>query len=163
MSLDDQTIRYVIAIRPHFEDLRQVAAQLAGLLVLAASGASMATPEHPMLVAAQRTYDAANDGIRRIQPSPGARAHHRHLLKAAEVLGRALREMRGTAARTAASQVDRVMPALRAGYGSLQRAARALPGFELVDFDRGCCSVHARPLPEPGARSLVRQHGAEGR
>jgi hypothetical protein len=154
MPLDDHTTRYVIETRPLFEDLRQVAAQLAGLLVLAASGAPTAAPDHPMLLSAERIYDAATDGVRRTRCSPRARRHHRHLLDAVEAIGRAIQAMRGTAAWTADSQTDRVMPALRAGYDSLQRAARSLPGFELVDFDRGCCAVHA---------ALVRQPAAEGR
>jgi hypothetical protein len=157
---DDHTTRYVIEVQPMFEDLRQVAAQLAGLLVLEASGARTATPDHAMLLVAERTYDTANDGVRRVRPSARAMPHHRHVLEAADDLGRALREMRRPAARTAGSQVDRVMPALRAGYDSLQRAARALPGFELVNFERGCCAVRVKTVPES---SRVQQHGAEGR
>ena len=38
-DVDDETVTYILATRKHFEDLRQVAAQLAGLLVLAAVGA----------------------------------------------------------------------------------------------------------------------------
>ena len=47
--IDDRTTAYVIATQPVFEDLRQVAAQLAGLLVLAASGSKESAPDHPML------------------------------------------------------------------------------------------------------------------
>ena len=39
-ALDDLTVAYIIESQPLFEDLRQVAAQLAGLLVLAATGAA---------------------------------------------------------------------------------------------------------------------------
>ena len=148
MVLDDHTTRYVIEVRPHFEDLRQVAAQLAGLLVLAASGALAATPDHPMLLTAERTFDQARDAMLRARPSPRARRHHHHVLEAADALDRALREMRATTGHTSEPRIDRVMRPLRAGYGELQRAARVLPGFELVDFDRGCCALHDPPLPE---------------
>ena len=32
--IDDQTTAYILAVQAYFEDLKQVAAQLAGLLVL---------------------------------------------------------------------------------------------------------------------------------
>ena len=48
-TLDDRTTAYILETRRPFEDLRQVASQLAGLLVLAASGAKSAAPDHPML------------------------------------------------------------------------------------------------------------------
>lgn len=140
--LDDRTTRYVIEVRPHFEDLRQVAAQLAGLLVLAASGAS-APPDHPMLAAAGRTFAAAKDGVLRTQPPARAGRHHRHVLDAVEVLGRALAGMRESPG--PAADVDRVLPPLRLAYARLREAADSLPGFELVSFDRGCCAVGRQP------------------
>src|SRR5436190_8174674 len=45
--IDDRTASYVIEVHPHFEDLRHAAAQLAGVLVLAASGSKEASPHHP--------------------------------------------------------------------------------------------------------------------
>src|SRR5207247_1120661 len=42
--IDDRTAAYVIEAQPLFEDLRQLAAQLAGLLVLAATGSKDASP-----------------------------------------------------------------------------------------------------------------------
>ena len=46
-NIDNETVAYILVARKHFEDLRQVAAQLAGLLVLAAAGGKSATPDHP--------------------------------------------------------------------------------------------------------------------
>ena len=78
--VDDATVVYILETRRYFEDLRQVASQLAGLLVLAA---------------ANRLTD-----------------------------------------------VDPVLIPLRAGYAALQEAANALPGFELISFERACCGIH---------------------
>jgi hypothetical protein len=35
--------------------------------------------------------------------------------------------------------LDPILTPLRAGYTHLQHAANALPGFEMVAFDQGCC------------------------
>ncbi len=77
---DDQTTAYVLHTQPYFEDLKQVAAQLAGLLVLEESGAA---PDHPMLLSARSAYQNAVDGLRATRVPAPARAHHNHLLAAA--------------------------------------------------------------------------------
>ena len=50
--IDEATATYILENQRCFEDLKQVASQLAGLLVLAASGSKEAVPDHPMLDAA---------------------------------------------------------------------------------------------------------------
>ena len=140
-TVDDRTAAYILATRRPFEDIRQVASQLAGLLVLAASGAKSATPDHPMLVAARDLFDRAAGEIRQARPSAGARDHHGHVLQAVSSIDAAL-----TAAATAVrgdrpSDVDVMLRPLKAGYAQLQAAGDRLPGFALVAFDQGCCSV----------------------
>ena len=89
-ALDDLTINYVLAARPHFENLRHVAAQLAGLLVLAAAGARSAAPDHPMLHSAEALFQESKDGIRRARTTDRALPHHRHLTQAAASIETAL-------------------------------------------------------------------------
>ena len=89
-ALDDLTVAYILAARPHFEHLRDVAAQLAGLLVLAASGAGSAAPDHPMLRSAEMLFHESTDGIRLTRATTRARAHHSHLTQAAGSLEAAL-------------------------------------------------------------------------
>lgn len=132
-AVDDNTARYILATRRHFEDLRQVSAQLAGMLVLSASGAGSASPDHPMLCSAGELYRAAVDGLRSARPTERARAHHRCLLQSADALEQAL-----IAARQ--GEVDPVLTPLRAAYAHLQRATHELPGFEMVAFEQGCCA-----------------------
>jgi hypothetical protein len=124
--------------------LKQVASQIAGVLVLAASGANTASPDHPMLKSAAEMLDAAEDGLRVARPNERARAHHKSMLSAAADLTIAL------AAARERLIVDSVLAPLNRAYAHLQSASRALPGFEMVAFDRGCCAL---PKVFPSAES----------
>ena len=134
--LDDRTVGYVIASQPIFEDLRQVAAQLAGLLVLAATGSKDSTPDHPMLSASTVVLAQAADSVMRVRALVTERTlpHHRALADAHSALDRAL-----ACAGAWPLDVDAVMPPLREAYAHLQQASAELPGFQMVAFDQGCC------------------------
>jgi hypothetical protein len=125
-QIDDQTVAYTIAVQPFFEDLKQVAAQLAGLLVLEASGAA---PDHPMLTSADQAYQNAVDGLKSAHVPARARRHHDHLLAAALNLDEALRTSGDTLA------------LLEGAYAELRLASKTLPGFQMISFERGCCAV----------------------
>jgi hypothetical protein len=125
-QIDDQTVAYTIAVQPYFEDLKQVAAQLAGLLVLEAAGAA---PDHSMLASADQAYRNAADGLKSARVPARARRHHDHLLAAAAQLDEALR-----------SNGDSLM-LLEDAYAELRSASRRLPGFQMISFERGCCAV----------------------
>jgi hypothetical protein len=135
--VDDATATYIVENQKCFEDLKQVASQLAGLLVLAAAGSKEALPDHPMLAAARELFREADDALRRASPTERARRHHHHLARAAALIGMALKEGDG------GLNVDRMLIPLRAGYTELECAADALPGFEKVSYDRACCGVRA--------------------
>jgi hypothetical protein len=123
--IDDQTTAYILAVQVYFEDLKQVAAQLAGLLVLEAAGAA---PDHPMLQSAGQAYQNAVDGLKSVRVSKRARAHHNHLLAAAAKLDEALR-----------AGGDRLR-LLESAYAELRSASRTLPGFQMISFEQGCCA-----------------------
>lgn len=131
--VDDATAAYILENQKCFEDLKQVASQLAGLLVLAAAGSKEALPDHPMLTLAIELYREADETLRRARPTERARRHHQHLALAATALGFALREAERNL------NVDRVLTPLRVGYSELEFAADVLPGFEKVSYDRACC------------------------
>ena len=133
MALDDDTAAYILENRKYFEDLRQVAAQLAGLLVLNAAGSKSAGPHHPMLDAAGQLYHETIESLQRARVTPLARQHHYYLLQAGAALRTSL------SAANAGVDVDPVLTPLRAAYAHLQRASNELPGFEMVAFDQGCC------------------------
>jgi hypothetical protein len=132
-SLDDATAAYILAVHPLFEDLRQVSAQLAGLLVLAASGSKSATPDHPLLKSATELHRASLDALRSTRPTERARLHHQCMLRAARSLSQAL-------AAAQESEIDPILTPLKTAHEHLQRAANQLPGFEMVDFKQGCCA-----------------------
>ena len=150
-ALDDKTVAYVIASQPIFEDLRQVAAQLAGLLVLSATGAKTAAPDHPMLTSAGQLFAHAADGVERVRVSvtERARPHHDGLRGATAALRDALTATRVEMGKPAsAADLDAALVPLRRGYGCLQHAAGALPGFQMVSFDQACCGSNVRLTPD---------------
>jgi len=141
--LDDRTVAYVVASQPIFEDLRQVAAQLAGMLVLFATGASTAAPDHPMLTTASQLFEQASDAVERVRQSvtDRARPHHDALTRAAAALRDAMTATRRELGKPGlAADLDIPLAPLRDAYTSLQRAASELPGFQMVAFDQGCCA-----------------------
>jgi hypothetical protein len=134
-AVDDETAAYILETRLHFEDLRQVAAQIAGLLVLAAAGSSSAGPYHPMLTAAVRLHEEASDALRSVRVPEPACDHHAHLRAAATALANAL------AAAQHSIAIDPVLAPLRAAYDQLQQASNELPGFPMVTFEQACCAI----------------------
>ena len=151
-EIDDETIAYVLESRQHFEDLKQASAQLAGLLVLAAAGAKSASPDHPLLTAAQQILIQVVDGVGAARVTARARRHHAHLRRAVQSIGSALDIARTHLGRPGRVDVDPILVPLRAGYAHLQRAAGALPGFHMVDFEQGCCG---RPHVGPAVGALT--------
>ena len=133
--VDDATAAYIVENQRCFEDLKQVAAQLAGLLVLAAAGSKEAAPDHPALLRAREVFREATDGLRRSRPTERAQRHHEHLARAASEIGAALKAADGQL------NVDRILVPLRAGYSELEHAADALPGFEKISYERACCGA----------------------
>ena len=131
--VDEATAAYIVENQKCFEDLKQVASQLAGLLVLAAAGSKVAAPDHPTLGAARELFRDADDALRRARPTERARPHYEHLAQAAALIGAALKESREVL------NVDRILIPLRAGYTELEHAADALPGFQKIAYDRACC------------------------
>ena len=143
LVIDDRTAAYIVAVHPCFEDLRQAAAQLAGLLVLAATGSKDASPHHPMLETAKEACAQAVDGVKRSGAivTDHARPHHRHLLEASDALRRAL-----TSADAWPIDVDAVLAPLGIAYRHLQAASRTLPGFQMVSFEQACCGLSTHTL-----------------
>lgn len=145
-AIDDRTVAYVVASQPIFEDLRQVAGQLAGLLVLSATGAKTAAPDHPMLTTAAQLFDQAADAVERARGSvtEPARRHHDSLRQAATALRDALTATRLELGKPpAAADLDAALVPLRQAYACLQEAAGALPGFQMVSFEQACCGSGA--------------------
>jgi hypothetical protein len=123
--IDDKTVTYILSAQKYFEDLKQLAAQLAGMLVLEAVGSKLAIVDP-----AEELYKDAADGLRGTRPTAQAGRHHDLLLAALAQLGEAL---------SAAKAKRDPLPPLQAAYADLKSAAGALPGFEMVSFEQCCC------------------------
>ncbi|MEO8260444.1 MAG: hypothetical protein ABI868_24075 [Acidobacteriota bacterium] len=153
-DIDEKTVEYVLENRKHFEDLRQVTAQLAGLLVLAATGSRSASPDHPLLESANGLFQEAVDGLRSARVPIRARPHHDAIMQAVTAVRHALDAAQRSLGRQGPGiDVDPILIPLQMGYAHLQRAAQALPGFEMIAFDQGCCGAQrsaAGPTPRPG-------------
>jgi len=147
---DDHTVAYIIESQPLFEDLRQVAAQLAGLLMLAATGSRDAVPDHPMLGAAEALFRDTLERVERTRATEQARPHRDSLRQAAQALGEALPAARTLLAAPNGADFDAVLNPLRDSYSHLQHASRVLPGFRMVAFEQGCCAG-----PRASTRSLT--------
>jgi hypothetical protein len=130
VEIDDQTIAYILATRTYFEDLKRVAAQLAGSLVLAAAGSKSPAP----LQSTGQLYKSAADGLKSVRVTTRAQRHHESLQAALVKLGDAL-------AFAQESLGDPLIP-LESAYADLRSASRSLPGFEMVSFENCCC--HAK-------------------
>ncbi len=143
-ELDDATAAYVLAMRNPFELLRRAAAQLAGLMVLVASGARNVAA-HPMLDLAIEAQAEADDLVRseRVSVPEHARHHRLHLRRANRALAEALAAARQHVSRKDPAAVEEIMAPLHVAYRELQWAAFALPGFEIVALSQGCCATHA--------------------
>jgi hypothetical protein len=133
--VDDATATYIVENQRCFEDFKQVASQLAGLLVLAAVGSKEASPDHPTLATARELFRQAGDALGRVRPTERARVHHHHITQAAALIGEALRQT------DRAFDVERILVPLRSGYSELERAADSLPGFEKVSYVHACCGM----------------------
>jgi hypothetical protein len=152
-DIDDQTAAYILETHAHFEDLRQVAAQLAGFLVLHASGANAASPDHPVLQAAADLHRGAVVGVKSARPSARAAPHHRCLVEACADLDAALSLVRTGAA------IDGALAPLRRAFARLRDAAGSLPGFEMVSFQQACCAAHISPGNAHNGTRPVRSPG----
>lgn len=92
--VDERVVIYVQAMRKPFEELCRAAAQLAGLLLLAAASSRASSADHPMLAMAAETYGRANETVRVANVPPAGQHHHLHLSRAASWLGAALHHCR---------------------------------------------------------------------
>jgi hypothetical protein len=150
-DIDDETVAYILSAQRLFEDLRQVAAQLAGLLVLTASRGKGATPDHPMLEAAERLHQSAAADIQSLRPTGRASAHRRHVSQASAALECALSCARGYLGRAEhGAGVNSVLYPLQAACDQLRLAAGALPGFQVISFEQACCGPQ---IPRTGMAS----------
>jgi hypothetical protein len=137
-DLDESKHDYVTAIKPAFDCLRDVAAQVAGLLLLAVSGGKSAAG-HPMLPVALESHAEAADLLRAARAPSWARHQHAHLVQASATLRLALNAAKNDLRFGDVERSDAILKPLRDSYTELQWAADALPSIETVSLSQDCC------------------------
>jgi hypothetical protein len=155
-TVRDEVRDYIAHAQQPFDDLRDAASQIAGLLVLAASGARSAGAPHPMLAVASQRWREASDAAHSLPAPPAARHHHFHLIQAAELLGEALDGLNERGLLGARS--DSALDTVKRAWAEIVHAANALPGFATVDFGQACCAPHARLREKTIAAQLGGTH-----
>jgi hypothetical protein len=139
-QLDSASEIYASRAKPIFASLRDIASQVAGLLVLSSVGNADAC-DHPMRGGAVRELTDTIDCLRSLGPTQRTKHFHDHLLQSSYWVGNALQvfpkvptyEKDGTSIQSALESIKRALTELRS-------AARFLPGFEVVDIGSGCCA-----------------------
>jgi hypothetical protein len=147
-EVDGPSTAYVLAARPAFEGLRHASMQMAGLLLLAATG-GRTWQDHTMLDLATAAQAEASDTLRALSPPARGQHHHLHLLGADRAMGEAIRCARSELHLSAEAQ-RLIQRAVQAAIDHLRYAAGALPGFELVALSQSCCAQHAVPPSQKG-------------
>jgi hypothetical protein len=143
-GLDDRTAAYIRKAQVSFELLRNAAARLAGLMVLASIGSRERVLDEPLLAQAEDAFREAEDMLRGVAVPDAAAHHHFHLSTASRQIGEALRAARQGALRLDSGSLDRTHRLLRGGWQDMLSASKALPGFQVVDFGQSCCAAHLR-------------------
>jgi hypothetical protein len=147
VRIDERVVIYAQTMRKPFDELCRAAAQVAGLLVLAAAGSRASSADHPMLATAAEAYGWANETVRVASVPPAGQHHHLHLSRAASWLGATLQHCRS--APHAILDVDGTLPLLRQCWRELRLATIRLPGFEIVAVEQACCRDHRTRVQIP--------------
>jgi hypothetical protein len=139
-GFDDSTRRYIERAQIVFDDLRELASQLAALMVLAAAADRTANVDHPMFVVAVQRWSDSQEAVRALRPSALAAHHHLHLSKAARLFGAAIDAMR--VAGTLVGRSESALGTLKSAWQEMVHTSNALPGFHSVDLQQACCACH---------------------
>lgn len=141
LTLDDATVRYVVAAQSSFDTLRRISVQLAGFELLNEIDAGERNLQDTPLSLAEAALREAKDALRALLPTPAARLHHRHLSQSCDALGAALGISRSNLLlpRNSPLKGDSAA-ALRRAIDHLRHASHLLPGFEMVNFSLACCA-----------------------
>lgn len=143
--LADAPLRYVLACQPIHDRLRGAATQLGGLCLMAMLRGQAGVDRDRSLRGAAAMVAEAAESLSAL-PVPTAALHHFHHMTEATAALRRVAALLASAPPLAGAD-DAVRSGISAGLRSatdhLHHAARALPGFEMVDLTQSCCGAHA--------------------
>lgn len=139
---------YDIIVAPQFYEARDIAAQIAGFLLLGSAHRNANSLVYSALAERMRL---CTEGLSSLLPPENARHFHHHLSAGVETLSFALATLEH-GRQTIKGSVD-PLPALKHGWQEIQHAAALRPGFEVIDFKQSCCAVHTQMRYAPNATS----------
>jgi hypothetical protein len=140
-SADDRTIRLLLDVHPAFEGLRTVAGQLAGLLILAAAGASGGRVDGSLLEAARLTFKETKEQVRNVAAEGPIRHVGHHLRQAAQGIEATLANVERGSRAGLSFDGSHALVLLRRAYDHLESVSKLTPGFRLVDTSNSCCGI----------------------
>lgn len=144
-DMDDGSIAYAIEMQMPFECLRNAAAQLAGVLILAATGSRLGSSDHPIVAVAIDNYQQAADGMSAVKVPAGSRHRHLHMMRASSHIADAVVTFKSVST-LKHSNTDAALALLSRGWSELRLASMSLPGCEIVDLKHACCADHQRSI-----------------
>jgi len=138
---------YSAAVRPAFDLLLGVAAQLSAVLIASSAGSKTADVAETILQRARASHGEALETLRSIHLTVPSRHAHGHLERAATLIGAALQRARQSNADRAA-HIDEILSPLRLGWNELNSASDALTGFCVLNLSQ-CCGAHEKRARVP--------------
>jgi hypothetical protein len=138
-SADDRTIRLLLEVHPAFEGLRTVAGQLAGLLILAAAGASGGRVDGSLLDAARVAYKETRKLVRDLAEEDSIRHVRHHLEQAAKGIEATFANVERESREGPAFDGSQALALLKRAYAHLESVSKLTPSFRLVDTSNSCC------------------------
>jgi hypothetical protein len=138
-SFDDQTIRLLLDLHPAFVGLRTVAGQLAGLLILAAAGASGGRLDGSLLEAARLTFKETMERVHNLAAEGPIRHVDHHLRQAAQGIEVTFANVERGSRAGPAFDGTQALALLKRAYDHLESVSKLTPGFRLVDTSNSCC------------------------
>lgn len=144
---DEATARYLAQVRPIYDTMARVMAQLAGIFLLRLTSATPGLHlDHEMYGTACEQLGGARERLASLRVPPSAGRHHAALARMGTHLGEAARGMDRLATRAGArddSARRAVMRDLHAAQRLMIATAEPDANIAPVDFSHACCSCGA--------------------
>jgi hypothetical protein len=131
---------YVAAVRPAFDALVSVAAQMSAVLVAVTASSSESGVVGKILLGARTQYDEAVDVFRSTRVLAAGDHFHKHLSHAVTLIGVVL-SMAYQGRLKPEIDLDGVISRLRRAWSELNAASNALPGLSVLNIGE-CCGAH---------------------
>lgn len=137
--LDDASEIYIAKVKDAFEALRDIAAQIGGLLVLVATGSELADGSM-MLERARESFAQACEQLSSACSTTRTQHFNRHLVRSVGLISSSLKAFSNAGRKSNhASLVPAALGMISAAISELRTATHCLPGFEIVDLRSACC------------------------